>query len=225
MEQFRKFISNTDERHQWMRSWTISLFIFVVFSFYLYIRRGYYNLYIINKVLGSSAAILAGFTLIVGPLSKRIKVFTSFLPIKRHLGLIALYFAIAHIVASLVQLERFPFPDWYLEEWIPVTFGIATVAIWVYMKYLSSNDVIKKLGIEVWKKRLSIGGKIAFISIFFHLVVMKYQGWIRWFQGEVRQTPQLAHPSYPPASLFVFFILSGIIMYRIYTDHIRKKDD
>ena len=224
MEQFWKFITNTDERNQWIRSILISFFVFLLLSLYLYLRRGYYTLSIVNKVLGSSAAILAGFTLVVGPLSKIIKPFTSFLAIRRHLGLMALYLAIAHIIASLAQQERFPFPSWYIEEWISIIFGILAVGIWIYMKYLSNNNVITTMGPDVWKKRLGIGGKVAFLAIFFHLVVMKYSGWIRWFNGQVEKSPALENPTYPPASLFVFFILLMVIIYRMYTDYFQKND-
>lgn len=33
--------------------------------------------------------------------------------------------------------------------------------------------------------------------------------------GEVKQTPELANPSYPPASLFVFAFMVVVIAYRL----------
>jgi len=211
------------ELTRWIQSIVYSLVIFVFFSIYLYLRRGFYNLYIINKVFGSTAAVLAGLTLLIGPLSKRFRYFSHLMTIRRQLGLVAFGLAIAHIFASLIQQNRFSFPAWYTNELFPVAAGFVATGIWVYMAYISRNTKIKEMGAQLWKKRLSIAGKVSFFAIFLHLVVMKYQGWIRWFQGQVKQTPELANPSYPPASLFVFAIMLGIIVYRIIADYVIRK--
>ena len=203
------------DREKWIKSIGVSLLVFILFSIYLFLRRGYYNLYIINKVFGSTAIVLAGFSLLVGPLSRSNPFFSRFMTIRRQLGLSAFVLAIAHIIASLLQQNRFPLFSWYTNEWIPVLFGIVAVGIWVYMTYISRNSKIKQMGIDVWKRNLSIAGKLAFIAIFFHLTVMKYEGWIRWFRGQVKATPELANPSYPPASLFVLLIMVIVILYRV----------
>lgn len=43
---------------------------------------------------------------------------------------------------------------------------------------------------------------------------MKYPGWIKWLNGQVKASPELANPSYPPASIFVFLIMVGVVLYR-----------
>lgn len=209
-----------NEKNRWLQSLLYTLIIFIILSTYLFLRRGYYNLYIINKVLGSSSVIIAGLTLVIGPLSKKATYLVRFLNIRKHLGLIAFYLALGHIVASLIQYERFAFPAWYLKEWIPILFGILTILIWFYTKTISTNEKIKQMGVDLWKSRLSLMGKLGFLTVFVHLTVMKYPGWIRYFQGQIKQTPELANPSYPPASLFVFFIMVAIIVYRIINDYV-----
>lgn len=202
-----------NELRRWLKSVLISLLIFLIFAVYLYLRRGYFNLYIANKVFGSAAAVLAGITLLLGPLARRFTFLTSFVIIRRHLGLLAFGFAIIHIFVSLSQQNRFP--SWYLKEWFPVLAGLAAIVVWGYMVYLSRNKTIKTLGPDLWKKRLSFAGWIGFIAIFLHLTVMKYQGWIRWFNGQVKKSAELANPEFPPASLFVFFIMLVVIVYRV----------
>lgn len=201
---------------RWLKAFVISLIVIIILSLYLYIRRGYYNIYIINKVFGSSAAILAGVTLIIGPL-RRIPFVVSLMTVRRQLGLLAFGFALLHIFFSIYQSERFAWFSWYFNEWIPILFGILAILTWGYMTYISRNTKIQELGADVWKKRLSIAGKIGFLAIFLHLTIMKYQGWIKWLHGEVKQTPELANPSYPPASIFVFLFMCTVIIYRIFT--------
>lgn len=212
---------------RWPRALAIALIVFIILSVYLYLRRGYYNVYIINKVFGSTAAVLAGITLLVGPL-RQLSFVVPLMTIRRHLGLLAFGFAILHIIASLAQSERFTWFSWYLNEWIPVVAGLLAVLIWGYMTYISRNKKIQELGVDVWKKRLSLAGKIGFLAIFLHLTIMKYEGWIRWWNGQVKQTPELANPQYPPASLFVFLFMLIVIVYRIiqnFNEKGRRKGD
>lgn len=199
---------------RWIRALAVALIIFIVLSLYLYLRRGYYNIYIINKVLGSGAVVLAGIALFIGPLRK-ISFIAFLMTIRRQLGLLAFGFALLHVTASLYQSQRFEWFSWYIEEWIPVSFGILAILIWGYMTYISRNTKIVQMGSDVWKRRLSLAGDVAFLAIFFHLVVMKYQGWIKWFSGDVKQSAELANPSYPPASIFVLIIMLVVIVFRL----------
>lgn len=206
---------NREDTFRWIKSTLIALIVFSLFSFYLLERRGYYNLYIINKVFGSTAVVLAGMTLLISPLSQKLSFFTKGMTIRRNLGLLALGFGLAHITASVFFLSaRFTFA-WYIREAIPVAFGVFAILVWFYLASISQNSKIQKMGAELWKRHQSIGAKIAFLAIFLHLVIMKNQGWINWWQGKVKQTPELANPSFPPASLFVFFFMVIIILYRI----------
>lgn len=207
------------ESNPWIQSLVITAVVFVLFSVYLYLRRGYFNLYIANKVFGSSAAVLAGYTLAIGPLSEKYAELKRYAGGRKELGLIAFYLALAHIGASLMQQSRFSFPSWYLDEWIPVVFGLIAIGVWYYMKHISNKEAIQKAGFDIWRKRLSLYGKIAFLAVFLHLVIMKYTGWSRWFQGLTKQSPELLNPSYPPASLFVLLAITGVIIYRIIHDY------
>lgn len=207
---------SSEDTKRWTKSILVAIVVFFILSFYLFERRGYYNFYIINKVFGSTAVVLAGITLIIGPLSKKISFFTKAMTIRRHIGLLAFLLALGHVVLSLLFLpHKFPI-SWYIKEWLPITFGLLAICVWTYMAYISRDSKIKEFGAEIWKKRLSRSGQMAFILIFLHLTVMKTGGWLKWLNGEVKQTPELANPDYPPASLFVLFVATAVIVYRIY---------
>lgn len=208
-------LMSENDRKRWLKSSLIVLIVFILLSLYLFIRRGNYNLYIMNKVFGSTAVVIAGFTLLIGPLSRKINSFITFMTVRRHLGLTAFGLALAHTVTSFFFLSyKFPIP-WFMKELIPIGFGLLALLFWVYLAYISTNKKIQQMGPEVWKKHQSLVGKIAFLSIYLHLVVMKHQGWINWLNGKVKPSPELANPSYPPASIFVFLFMTGVIAYRI----------
>lgn len=212
-----------EEISKWAKTIRIVLFVFLLFSLYLYLRRGYFNLYIVNKVFGSTAVVLAGLTLLIKPLSQKIEKLNQFMAIRRYLGLSAFGLVLAHMIVSIGFLpNKFPL-SWYQNEIIPVIFGLLAILMWVYLAYISSDEKIRKMGLEIWKKHQNIFGKVAFLAIFLHVTVMKYQGWINWLNGKVKASPELVNPSYPPASIFVFIFMLCVIFYRILL-HFKSKN-
>lgn len=205
---------NRNEKDHWRKGVLTAAVIFLLFSLYLFLRRGYYSLYIANKAFGSSAAILAGLSLVVGPLAKHLFVLVDYVSIRRHMGLLALLFGMVHAVISLFLLpQKFPV-SWYQQEWVPVIFGATALALWVYLASISTSEKLKTLGADIWQKHQRRFGHISFLAIFLHLTIMKYPGWIRWLRGQVQPSSELANPSYPPASLFVLLALIAVLLYK-----------
>lgn len=212
-----------EELNRWVKALTITAFVFLLWTYYLVLRRGYFNLYILNKVAGSAAAVVAAVTLLIGPLSRRFSNFIQFMTIRRHLGLAAFGLAIFHFVASTFFL-----PDHFtiaglVARWPSMLPGLVAVLIWVYLAFISRNSKIISMGAQVWKKHQQLFGWLAFIAVYLHLVIMKYQGWLTWFAGKTKQTPELFNPSYPPASLGVLVAMTGVLVYRIGLNLFRKK--
>lgn len=201
--------------NKWSKALATTTIIFIVLSIYLVLRRGYYNAYIVNKVLGSTSAVLAALTLLAGPLGRKFRTWSPLLAIRRELGLSALGVGLLHPIVSLIFLsDRFAL-SWYQREWIPVLAGGIAITIWLCIASISTPAKIKQLGGAQWVKYQQWGGWTAFILVYIHLVVMKYEGWVKWFQGQTKASPELANPAYPPASLFVLVILTGVIVYRL----------
>lgn len=201
---------------RWLHAFLIALAVFSLFSLYLYIRREVYNLGIANKAFGSAAAMVAGITLLIGPLSRKLPQFGTYVPLRRPLGVLAFFTGAIHVIVSLFFLqERFNIP-WFLNQWPATTMGLLAIGIWLYLTSISRNERVAQLGGSKWILLQQRGGHIAFLAIFAHLIFLKYAGWIEWFQGKTQKTPFLANPGYPPASLFVFLVMVGIIGYRVY---------
>jgi hypothetical protein len=68
-----------------------------------------------------------------------------------------------------------------------------------------------------WIKHLSSGAQIAFVAVFLHLAIMKYEGWIRFLSGQPQQQGNVANPVYPQSSLFIFLFMVAVIVFRIFT--------
>lgn len=211
------------QRNSWMHALVVAGVIFVLFSLYLFARRGYYNLYIVNKVFGSTAVVLAGLTLALGPLAGKFKSLVQFVTMRKELGLLALVAALLHTIASVFFLSnKFPV-SWFQKEWIPVAFGAGAMFIWLLIPFLLHEKHIVHMGEKTWRKYQSLAGRIAFVLIFLHLVAMKWQGWLNWFAGKVKPSPELANPGYPPASLFVLATMLLVMLVRTYNRLTEKK--
>lgn len=209
---------------KWIKALIFSILTFALFSLYLYVRRGSYTLGTFNKALGSEAIILGGITLIMGPLASRFAFFKAQVPLRRQLGVLAFYFAAGHLIATLLQTTRFAFPTWYLKEWIPVILGLLGLLLWLFMNWLSNDKRIQKMGFPKWHALLKNSGKIAFLTVFIHIIILKQSGWIQWLTGQPLSGPKLTHPEFIPESFLVFLIMLGIIIYRVITDYILKGD-
>ncbi|MBI5614612.1 hypothetical protein HY947_06845 [Candidatus Gottesmanbacteria bacterium] len=198
---------------------TASLHIIVIFSAlsaYLFLRRGYVNTYIVNKVFGSTAAILAALSLSAGVLARwKPFLFSHLVRCRRELGLSAWILALLHMATSLLFLgNRFPL-SWYQSELIPFFAGSGAVLIWSVLALISHHEQRDSLGTTLWTFLQRSGAQLAFLFILVHLVVMKYQGWIKWSQGLVKANLELAHPEYPPASIFVLLILLSVLILKL----------
>ena len=53
--------------------------------------------------------------------------------------------------------------------------------------------------------------RLAALAVLFHMSILKYTEWISWYQGNAGQ---IAHPSFPPASLLVAVFSALVILVR-----------
>ncbi|MBI4062613.1 hypothetical protein HY410_01685, partial [Candidatus Gottesmanbacteria bacterium] len=181
---------------RWFRAFLVTLGIFVLFSFYLFIRREIYNLGIANKAFGSAAAVVAGMTLLIGPVSRMLPRFGKFLVYRRPLGVMAFLTGSIHAIISLFFIpDRFNI-SFFLNEWPATATGLLAIGIWFYLTSISRNEKIQQLGGSKWIMLQQRGGHIAFIAVFFHLIFLKWAGWLVWFQGKTQKTALLANPGY-----------------------------
>lgn len=207
----------TEEIKRWLKSLLMALVIFAAAFAYLYFRRGLFGINNASKAFAYTAALLAGITLLIGPLLSVFKSLASLLPLRKQLGLTAFGAASIHVIISLFFIDRFDLA-WYLREWVPIMFGITAIGVWIFLTLISQKPIRKKLDERKWRVYQSWGGRIAFFAIYLHLIHLKYSDWVLWWTGQLKPTTYLTHPTYVPESLFIFVIMTAIIVYRFVHD-------
>lgn len=204
-----------EQIRQWVAAILVVATVFTTLSLYLFLRRGYYNLYIANKAFGSASLMTIGTVLLIGPLSRLYQRFDKWIAYRKELGIVGFAAALTHTIISLFFLpDKFAFASFFTftslnRGLVPFLFGLGSIIVFLILTIMSFNSVIRRMQKEVWWRWQYFGVRVAALLLFLHLVVMKYPGWISWFvKGGGNE---LARPFLPPGSIlpgsFGLFVL------------------
>lgn len=192
----------------------VAISLFVVMSIYLFYRRGYYDLYITNKIFAGVSAVLLGIILLIGLLSRLFSFFDRDIQYRKELGIVAFFFALSHGVISLFFLpSKFPLSEFLkMPNW-PFIFGFIAVTILITIFLISNNWAMIIIGRQRWWKLQYWGVRFVFILIFLHVFVMKWGGWVKWYK--VGGSSELIHPEWPGAGLLVGWFMAFVVFVRL----------
>lgn len=199
---------------KYLFSFTFTIVLFVLFSLYLFGRRGFYDLYIINKVFAGLAATSLGIALLLGPLSRSFDLFDRFLQYRKHFGITAFVFALFHTVSSLFFLpNRFPLNRYFTTDLWPFVFGLTSFLTLLLLFSISNKWSMEKLTFPRWWVIQNLGVRLAFTAVTLHVGIMKIPGWMEWYQkgGDSK----LAHPEWPGLGILVGWFLVMVIIIRV----------
>lgn len=199
-----------------LKRYTISgiaaLIIFAALSGYLFLRRGYYDLFIANKALAAAAFVLLAFVLLMGLLARYFVRFDPWLPYRKELGIVSFIFALAHGVVSFF-IPRFNLFSWATLANFNFWLGVAALFLLIFLTVISGNWAIQKFGGQKWWLFHQWGARLALLLVFYHVFLMKYSGWFDWFIHGGSKT--LARPYLPPLSFLSFLPAVFIIVVRL----------
>ena len=180
-------------------------------SIYLTVRRGYFDLSILNKGLASASLLLLGIILVIGPLSRVYDRFDRWMLYRKELGIVAFVLGATHVYLAMFPLaRRGPFGFYLARPWSAFP-GLAGLLIMAVLFAFSFDIVKQKLEQTTWWKLQFRGVRLAALAVLFHMSILKYTEWISWYQGNAGQ---IAHPSFPPASLLVAVFSALVILVR-----------
>jgi len=193
---------NKEQLRQYSISFLLALGVCTLFGLYLFLRRGYFNLYILNKVFASTSLVLLGIVLLMGPISRFYNLFDKWLIYRREIGLMAFFLALAHSVISYSgRISQ------------SLLLGAISLVILTVLFLVSFKFAESKINRKFWILLQSWGLRIGALLAFWHLVALKYPGWIKWLEGE--GTKGLFRPSFPPASLLAGLFIGFVAVARL----------
>lgn len=200
----------SEAAYEYTAAFLFATVLFIIFSLYLFNRRGFYDLYIINKVFAGVAVFQLGIMLLIGPLSRMFNVFDRFLRFRKEFGIIALFFVVLHSLSSLFFLKsHFPVEKYFTTGRIPFVFGLVGIVILILIFLISNKKSMNIIGFKRWWIIQYWGVRAAFLVVALHVFVMKTPGWIDWYKKGGANT--LVHPEWPGLGLlegwFIFFVI------------------
>lgn len=193
----------------WLNTLIFSFIVLVTFSFYLFIRRGGFEIFSLNQAFAATGMILIGLSFALSALCHFWDIFDSKIIYRKHLGLLGFAFVLAHIFIILFPLStNFPFPSYFLtsDQITPFISAVLALLIFMMMAAISNRFAIDELGGAHWRMLLRTG-YIAYFLALVHIGFSTYNFWLRWFSTF---TPYL-----PPLSLLVFVFGVLVLILRI----------
>lgn len=204
---------NKEQVRQYSVVTIFGLVLFILLSGYLFLRRGHFDLYIINQALAGVSLIILADVILIGPLSRLYDRFDSLIIYRKELGIIAFLLALSHGVISFFFLsDRFSI-TYFMNHLLTFIFGFISLYIFAYLFILSFEKIINNLDRKKWWLVQNWGVRIAGILAFLHVFLLKYPGWVNWYiKGG---SSELARPYLPPASIISFAFTFFVILVRL----------
>ena len=188
--------------------------LFISLSLYLFFRRGYFDLYISNKIYAGVAAILLGMVLLLGPLGRLFSFADNYVHYRKELGIIAFILAVIHGVVSLFFLPaRFPLSSYIGALNWPFIFGLVATVFLIAIFFISNEKAMLMIGGKTWWRIQNWGIRIAFILVMLHVFIMKWGSWIKWYRAG--GSAELVHPEWPGAGLLVGWFMAFVLFIRL----------
>lgn len=192
----------------------VALPLFIILSFYIFYRRGYYDLYIANKIFAGTAAVLLGLVLLIGPLSRLFSFPDRYVQYRKELGIIAFCLALGHSLVSYFFLSsKFSFGSFIEKLNWPLVFGLVAIIVLTAIFFISNNRVMNALGEKRWWWLQYWGVRLAFTLTLLHVFIMKWHGWLAWYKNGGGR--ELTHPEWPGAGLLVGWFMIMVIFVRL----------
>lgn len=192
----------------------VAIPLFIILSFYLFYRRGYYDLYIANKILAGVAAILLGLVLLIGPLGRLFAFPDRYVQYRKELGIIAFFLALSHsIVSSFFLPSKFPWADFIEKLNWPFIFGLTAIIVLIAIFFISNNRAVLAIGEKWWWRLQYWGVRLVFTLTLLHVFIMKWDGWLKWYKKGGGQ--ELVHPEWPGAGLLVGWFMAMVVFVRL----------
>lgn len=205
-----------------MKSVIVFLFLFSTYFFYLYLRRGSYDLNTFNQSFGETSLTVLGIVLLLGPLSRFYEILDRWLSLRKSLGILAFAAALMHGIISFFFLpDRFPL-SYYLSNPIGFPTGLVALTTLFVLFILSFERFISRMDRTLWWKIQYWGLRITVLLAFLHTITLRYNSWVRWFQSGSGGV-QFARPYLPPAGLLTISFVGMVILVRIIEFTVKNK--
>jgi DMSO/TMAO reductase YedYZ heme-binding membrane subunit len=157
----------------------------------------------LNKSVADTSIILIGLSMLLTSICYFWDFLDSKIIYRKHLGLIGFAFGLVHIGLSFPALKRlFEISTWQQGAMWPALTGAIAAVIFAIMTLISNRYMATELGGRLWRAILRTG-YLAIIFVWLHVVLLKYERWLTWFEGGMQTLPSMSLL----VSIFMFIVV------------------
>lgn len=191
----------------------VTIAIFLTLSVYLNLRRGYYDLYIINKAFAGTAFILISMVLSLGTLARLYDIFDKLVQYRKEFGITSFFLGTLHSVISFFFLQDHFSVSYFAKNWVTFLFGLTATIILTVLFIFSIHKIVDTMDKRVWWHIQNWGIRLVGITVLLHVIPMKYAGWIKWYINGGGN--ELLRPYFPPTGFLVTLIGVLVVIIRL----------
>lgn len=161
----------------------------------------------INRGMSMGTLVLLGIVLLLGPMTRMFGgAWRTLFIFRKELGVVAFVTGITHVYLSMFVFARSsPFGFYIGMPWSAYP-GLVAMIIMAVLCFFSFHKTQSLLPPAVWWKMQYMGARTAFFGIMMHVVVLRYDSWLMWMQGE---------PALPPAALLGTVFAAFVLVIRL----------
>lgn len=188
----------------------VSIIISISLALYGLLRSSNFNIFDAQQILGNTAAIALGLTLLIGPMSRAFSWFSRFLKYRKEIGVMVFVFAIAHAMLSYLVVFRI-FTTGFWVRYLTLPNIVGTLGLTgLFLLFMSSRKYIQaRLGNKLWWQIQYKGVRISAIFIFAHIVLVSGVVSRNWLTRNNSGT-------FPPVALFITHFGLWVLSVRLF---------
>lgn len=172
----------------------------------------------LNKSTADTAIFLMGASMLLSGICYFWNVFDPLIRYRKYLGLIGFAFGLVHIALSYsALLSLFKVETWQNGMMWPAFNGLLAIIIFTVMALISNSHMARLLGGKIWRYILRTG-YLAVIFVWVHIVLLKSDRWLSWYQGGMKTLPSLS------LIITIFIIIVLLMRVALWLALIRKKN-
>lgn len=165
----------------WIHSILFATIIYVLLAEYIFIQKGYLNIFFLNEAVGGTASIMIGLSFAFSGFCYYFDFLDTKIAYRKYFGLVGFWCAFLYtIVLSLLYPQKYIFGLSHHVWSVDILFGGIALIIFAVMAIVSTRSIMMRLGVHNWRRILRLG-YLALVLLIIRAVIVEGSIWRVWF--------------------------------------------
>ena len=201
----------------WIHSMLFATIVYVILVEYIFIQKGYLNIFFLNEAIAGTASIMIGISFAFSGFGYYFDFLDTKIAYRKYFGLIGFWYAFLYtFILAVLNPQKYVY-GLFIHFWsVDIILGCVALMIFTFMALISTRWAMRRMGVVYWRRGLRLG-YFAYILLIIRAVIIEGDMWRDWF----------AYPhSLPPVRLLGSIFAGGVLFFRgsmIISDFFHKR--